>query len=111
LFNILLINLNFKPFLIKMEITSKELREYLTFDGKCPFGDWLESLKDVKARAIIRVRLNRLRIGNFGDCKFIGEGVYELKIDFGSGYRVYFGQDGNILNHFAVWRNQKGTKP
>lgn len=80
-----------------MEPIAKELQEYLAIDGKCPFRDWLESLKNVKARAIIRVRLNRFRIGNFGDCKSVGEGVYELRIDFGPGYRVYFGQDGNIL--------------
>ncbi len=74
-----------------------ELREYLTRKGKSPFADWLISLRDVKARAIIRVRLDRLRLGNWGDCKSVGAGVQELRVDFGPGYRVYFGQDGDIL--------------
>jgi putative addiction module killer protein len=54
----------------------------------------LTSLKDVKGRAIIRARLERVRLGNLGDCKDVGDGVSELRIAFGPGYRVYFGQDG-----------------
>jgi putative addiction module killer protein len=45
--------------------------------------------------AIVRARLNRVRLGNFGDCKPVGEGVEELRIDFGPGYRVYFGREGS----------------
>jgi putative addiction module killer protein len=48
-------------------------------------------------RARIRVRLNRLRLGNFGDCKPVGEGVIELRMPIGPGYRVYLGQDGDTL--------------
>lgn len=66
-------------------------------DGKCPFSDWLLNLRDVKARAIIRARLERVRLGNLGDCKAVGDGVSELRISFGPGYRVYFGQDGTKL--------------
>jgi putative addiction module killer protein len=72
-----------------MESKSKELLEYVTADGKCPFDEWLKSLKDIKARALIRVRFNRIILGNFGDCKAVGEGVSEL--------RIYFGQDGATL--------------
>lgn len=75
----------------------KEIREYLTAAGRSPFGEWLRSLKDVRARAKIRVRLDRLSVGNPGDCKPVGGGVQELRVDFGPGYRVYLGQDGASL--------------
>ena len=61
------------------------------------FRNWLRSLKDVKARARIRVRINRIRLGNFGDCKPVGSGVSEFRIDYGPGYRVYFGRVGEKL--------------
>ena len=70
---------------------------YETTDGKSPFLDWLNGLRDVKARATIRARLDRVRLGNLGDSKSIGDGVHELRITFGPGYRVYFGQDGLLL--------------
>ena len=69
-----------------------QLLEYITEDGDNPFHRWLKSLKDRGARARIRVRLNRLRLGNFGDCKPVGKGVNELRLDYGSGYRVYYGK-------------------
>ncbi|MEI6212371.1 MAG: type II toxin-antitoxin system RelE/ParE family toxin [bacterium] len=75
----------------------RELREYLTETGRNPFHDWLRALRDTQARARIRVRLNRVRLGNFGDCKPVGEGVLELRMDFGPGYRAYLGQDGETL--------------
>ena len=68
---------------------------YLTEPGKKPFKDWLDGLKDVTARAKIRVRLDRVRLGLLGDNRFVGEGVYELKIDHGPGYRVYYAREGN----------------
>ncbi len=77
-----------------MEAQSTNLKIYVTKEGKSPFSDWLSSLKDVRGRATIRARLNRVRLGNLGDCKPVGEGVFELRIDFGPGYRVYFGQVG-----------------
>ena len=80
-----------------MKSKHKELLEYITEDGKCPFDDWIKSLKDIKARAVIRVRLNRIILGNLGDCKPVGEGVSELRVDFGPRYRIYFGQDGTTL--------------
>ena len=75
----------------------RELREYLTETGNNPFREWLHSLRDQAARARIRVRLNRVRLGNLGDCKSVGEGVMELRLDFGPGYRVYFGQAGEVV--------------
>lgn len=66
----------------------------MTPEGANPFRDWLLSLRDARARARIRVRLNRLRLGNFGDCKSVSDGVHELRISVGPGYRVYFGTLG-----------------
>lgn len=80
-----------------METTPRELRIYRTADGRFPFSEWLASLQDVKTRARIRVRLDRVGLGNFGDCHGVGEGVQELRIDYGPGYRVYFGQPGSTI--------------
>lgn len=68
---------------------------YLTDTGKAPFRDWLMGLRDVAGRAKIRVRLDRVSLGNFGDHRTVGDGVRELRIDYGPGYRVYFALDGN----------------
>lgn len=65
--------------------------------GRSPFLDWLLHLKDVRARALIRARINRLELGNFGDCKSVGAGVFELRVSFGPSYRIYFGRDGNTV--------------
>ena len=64
---------------------------------KTPFADWLGSLRDARTIGIVRARLSRIRLGNFGDCKSVGGGVEELRIDFGSGYRVYFGREGALV--------------
>lgn len=79
------------------EATPKQIEEYLTAEERSPFAEWLSGLKDVKARARVRVRLDRLSLGNFGDCRSLGDGVRELRIDYGPGYRIYFGQSGNRI--------------
>jgi len=70
----------------------QNIKLYIAQNGKAPFQEWLELLKDVKVRAIIRVRLDRMRMGNFGDIKHVGARIYELRIQYGPGYRVYFGR-------------------
>ncbi len=80
-----------------MESRPRELLEYETEEGRSPFGEWLRGLRDIQARAVIRKRLNRVRLGNLGHCRSVGDGVHELKIDVGPGYRVYFGLDGPII--------------
>lgn len=79
------------------EAYPRELQIYETPDGKRPFLGWLESLGDVKARAKIRTRLDRVEAGNLGDYKAVGKDVCELRIDYGSGYRLYFGQVGKTV--------------
>ena len=80
-----------------MDVKARELVEYETENGKSPFSEWLSRLKDISARAIIRKRLNRIRIGHFGNTRSIGDSVFELKIDFGPGYRIYYGLGGDTL--------------
>lgn len=72
-----------------------QVDEYITVEGRSPFSEWLNDLKDRKARARIRVRIDRLSLGNFGDCRSLGANLYELCIDHGPGYRVYFGHLGS----------------
>jgi putative addiction module killer protein len=74
-----------------------EVRRYQLETGKVPVTDWLGGLRDARARAQIEVRLKRVTVGNFGDCKPVGDGVSELRVDIGAGYRVCFGQHGRVL--------------
>lgn len=80
-----------------MEITPKEAYIYQALSGRCPFESWLESLMDRVGRAKVRARIARARAGNLGQCGPVGEGVFELKIDCGPGYRVYFGEVGHSI--------------
>jgi putative addiction module killer protein len=71
-----------------------EIRHYTTKFGKNVFESWLDSLKDRRAQARIAVRLDRLVADNLGDCKTVGHGGSELRIDYGPGYRIYFAMVG-----------------
>ena len=73
---------------------SFEVRHYVTPSGRDVFDDWLSELADVRAQAKIAARINRLAFGNFGDCKSLGQGICELRIDWGPGYRVYYAMIG-----------------
>lgn len=70
-----------------------EIREY-TENNRAYFSEWLEGLDRV-VRARVRTRIDRVARGNMGDTKSVGDGVFELRLDFGPGYRVYFGREGH----------------
>ena len=69
------------------------IREYVADDGATPFRLWLETL-DVGIRARVQARVLRFELGNLGDHKAIGAGVWEARLFFGSGFRLYFGKSG-----------------
>jgi len=78
-------------------VTPNEIVVFRAKDGQVPFKEWLDDLNDKRAVARVLARLARVRQGNLGDCKSVGEGVAELRVDYGPGYRVYFGQKGQTL--------------
>ena len=69
-----------------------EIFYYAAANGRLPFREWFEDLRDYKTRVIIDARMTRLRTGNFGNCRSVGPNLIELKIDYGPGYRIYFGR-------------------
>ncbi len=75
----------------------RELQIYRTPNGRALFIQWLESIRDLKTQTRIQARLDRLETGNLGDCKSVGEGVFELRLQFGPGYRIYFGEVGQTI--------------
>lgn len=74
-----------------------ELLRYQHGDGREPFTEWLATMRDKVAQARIRIRLRQVQAGNFGDCEPVGEGVTELRIHVGPGYRAYFGRHGKSV--------------
>ena len=72
-----------------------EIAYYIAQNGHSPFRDWFETLRDFDARVIIHARLDRLGLGNFGKCESLGLGIYEMKIYYGPGYRIYFARAGS----------------
>jgi putative addiction module killer protein len=80
-----------------MESKPRIVERYKKTDGRVPVDDWFHKLKDAKAKKAITDRLIRVELGSFGHVDNAGEGVLGLKIDVGPGYRVYFGQDGQVL--------------
>jgi putative addiction module killer protein len=103
-----------------------EVRYFLASNGSSPFADWFAEV-DAAARAKITVAIARMGQGNLSNVKSVGGGVLEYKIDFGPGYRVYFGRDGDVLivlltggtkkrqqrdikSAIAFWTDYKATK-
>jgi putative addiction module killer protein len=70
---------------------------YADANGKEPFTEWIENLQDIKGRQRILERVRRIEQGNYGDCRSVGNGVKELRLFFGPGYRVYIGEHANTI--------------
>ncbi len=79
-----------------MESRQWVVKKYVTQEGKCPFEEWFDQL-DPSLQARIDVRLDRVSLGNFGDRKSLDGGIFELRFQFGAGYRISFGLKGNQI--------------
>ncbi|MEM9103301.1 MAG: type II toxin-antitoxin system RelE/ParE family toxin [Pseudomonadota bacterium] len=75
----------------------KKIRTYITLNGKEPFKEWLSTINDTITVAQVDNRVRRLVLGHKGDYKRVGKGVFELRIHYGCGYRVYFAEQGNHI--------------
>jgi putative addiction module killer protein len=73
-----------------------DVREYLDHEGQSPFGAWFSDL-DAAAASKITIGIARIEQGNLSNTKSVGAGVLEYRINFGPGYRIYFGRDGDVL--------------
>jgi len=93
-----------------MEVRPRRVLKYVTEGGRCPFDDWFDSLKDKRSQAIVATRVNRIVQGNFGQCRKLEDGIWEFKIDYGPGYRVYFAEDGDTVV-LLLCGGDKSTQP
>ena len=75
----------------------RQLQFYRTLNGNEPFAQWYATIQDRNTRNRIQKRLDRLEDGNFGDCRSVGAGVFEMRFRFGPGYRIYFGEVDNTI--------------
>ncbi len=72
----------------------REILHYQTASGRDIFNEWFVSIRDLKTQNRIETRLDRLSAGHFGDFKLVATGIWELRLHFGPGYRIYFGLEG-----------------
>lgn len=79
-----------------MEPQKRKILHY-KLGGKDLFEEWLGNLPDVSGRAAVGVRIDRVAAGNFGDHRSVGQGVWELRIHCGPGYRIYYGEEGSVI--------------
>jgi putative addiction module killer protein len=79
------------------EAVPRQVETYVTHDGKDIFQRWLNGLTDQRARALIDKTVAKVRLGNLGQHKSVGEGVQEIVLNYGPGYRIYFGEHGTTL--------------
>lgn len=91
------------PVAIRRKITG-----YVTPNGTCPFEEWVRTVSDFPTKARILARMIKIGEGSFGDFKMLDDGVYEARIHFGSGWRLYFGITGNSI--LFLWGGTKGTQ-
>lgn len=80
-----------------MQGFARELKTYETADGRQPFWEWISSLSDTRTRGRILKRLDKVRLGNLGDCCSVGNGVFELREHHGPGYRIYFAEEDKTI--------------
>src|SRR5258708_24952082 len=80
-----------------MNTPQYKLLRYVSLQGDQPYTEWLITLKDRVGAGVIRAHVDRMQLGHFGKSRFVGEGVWELKIHFGPGYRVYYFKEGKNL--------------
>lgn len=80
-----------------MDAKARTITIYETASGKSPFNEWFNGLKDRRTKTVVDARLTRVRRGNLGACRSLKGGVWELKIDLGPGYRIYFGLHGETV--------------
>ena len=80
-----------------MNVTEREVRKLVLSNGEVPFDRWFGALKDIRLQVAIDAQIARLRAGNFGDVKSVGDGVQELRIDKGPGLRIYIAMHGAKL--------------
>jgi len=73
-----------------------DIREYVTADGKSPYAKWFNDL-NARAAAKVAIAITRVAQGNLSNAKSVGSGLHEYRVDFGPGYRIYFGRDGERL--------------
>jgi len=78
-------------------MVEREIRKLELQNGIVPFDEWFDSLRDKKMQAAVDARLTRVRAGNFGDFKSVGGGVFELRISFGPGLRIYYALHGRQI--------------
>jgi putative addiction module killer protein len=78
-------------------MSEREIRKLELQNGLVPFDEWFDSLRDQRMQVAVDARLTRVRAGNFGDCRSVGGGVFELRIAFGPGLRVYYGLYGRQI--------------
>jgi putative addiction module killer protein len=90
-------------------VAERNVQKLQLENGRVPFDDWYHSLFDKRMRAAVDVRLARVRLGNFGNHRHVGEGVSELKIDLGPGLRVYYGEHGGRMV-LLLGGGDKGTQ-
>lgn len=77
-----------------METVIQDVQEYVTTEGKNPLREWLLGLRDESVVIAVKKRIDRLYFGNLGDHKALGGGLFELRVHYGAGYRIYFGRKG-----------------
>lgn len=87
-----------------------EITEYTDEAGESPFSGWMRQVNDAQALARIDARIGRLVEGLFGDCKPVGEGVWELKVNWGPGYRVYYARAGRRVILILCAGDKRGQR-